>query len=618
MPGTLKIEQQRWLLALLALATTILFLLMHPYRGLVHDGRLYTFQALSHLRPDLYSSDIFVLFGSQDDFTLFSPLYASMISYLGVEPAAAALTLCSILLFLIATFALARELLTPQQAWIALLLLLLVPAYYGSQNVFYFIEEFVSPRQLAEALTLFCLLAWIKKRRLAGALLAAAAMVVHPLMGLSGVVLLITLDLVLPHWQKLWPLGAIAALATVLGMVGWLPLEHWQFDAEWHHIVMSRLYLSLYNWDSEAWARILTVFVTLTVASVILEDRLRRISIAAIVACGSLLLLAFVGGDLLRLVIIVQAQAWRALWLATVLAILLLPAIYVRGWQDTRLRRCALILLAAAWAAPNATFSFSFATLALIAAVLVPEQEGERYAGPLLFGAWSALSLVVFFTLADAQLSLHDDLNRMGSLPPMFDRALTYSLSGVPPALVLLASGYIALRFRSRSALVAIGSLGLLVLAAIATSSIETWTDVNHMGPARKAFSEWRALIPPGNDVLWTGETSERESGALSTWLLLDRPSFMSRTQASNALFSRAAAIEMYQRSLSLRGLVPFLDPFHSETVPLKQPLRLEPICRNTKVRYLVTKEDLVDAVATPAPRSAGPVLRDYKLYICT
>lgn len=612
--------EQRWFLPLLTLTATALFLLLHPYRGLVHDAQLYTLQALSHLRPELYSGDIFLRLGSQDDFTVFSSLYAWIISLIGVEPAAAITTLCSILLFLIAIFMFGRALLSTQEAWIPLFLIMLIPGHYGAQHVFHLIEEFVAPRQLAEALTIFSLLAWLKEKRLLGVLLATGAMLVHPIMGLSGVVFLITFEWVLPHWRKLWPLAAVAALGTtIFGVFDWLPIERWQFDAEWYEIVMSRLYLSLHNWDAETWGRVLTVFVTLAIASMILENRLRRISVAAIVACGSLVLLALVGGDLLRIVIVVQAQPWRAMWLATALAILLLPPIYLRGWRDTPLLRCALLLLAAAWAAPHAVLALSCAMFALVAALVARRESTEQYARALVLGSWMALMISLFFTLADAQLSLNSDLNRMGALPPMVDRVLTYSLSGVLPALVLLAGGYIALRFRSRAAVVTLTVIAAVGVALIVVPAGRTWIDVTHIEEDRAAFAEWRALIPTGSEVLWTGETSERESGALNTWLLLERPSFISRTQASNALFSRPAAIEMRDRSQSLHGLLPFLDPFRSDApAPLEHPLLLEPVCRNTTVRYIVIKETLADAVPTPAPTSASSFLRDYKLYSCT
>src|SRR5579859_1883909 len=67
--------------------------LSHSYRGLFHDAGLYTLQALARLHPDSLREDVFLKFGSQDGLTIFSPIYAAASRLLGVEPAAATLTL---------------------------------------------------------------------------------------------------------------------------------------------------------------------------------------------------------------------------------------------------------------------------------------------------------------------------------------------------------------------------------------------------------------------------------------------------------------------------------------------------------------------------------------------
>jgi hypothetical protein len=61
--------------------------LSHAYAGIFHDAGLYTLQALARLSPESLSSDVFLKFGSQDRFTLFSPIYAATAHWLGVEPA---------------------------------------------------------------------------------------------------------------------------------------------------------------------------------------------------------------------------------------------------------------------------------------------------------------------------------------------------------------------------------------------------------------------------------------------------------------------------------------------------------------------------------------------------
>src|SRR5450432_3323752 len=88
----LIIHNGSMLMATLLLLCVLTWVLSHPYRGLIHDAGLYTLQAMSHLHPGTLSADAFLRFGSQDAFTIFSPLYAWFIQAFGVEPAAAALT----------------------------------------------------------------------------------------------------------------------------------------------------------------------------------------------------------------------------------------------------------------------------------------------------------------------------------------------------------------------------------------------------------------------------------------------------------------------------------------------------------------------------------------------
>jgi hypothetical protein len=68
--------------AILALAA--IWLLTHRYFGIQHDGLFYAVQALARITPDAYAGDIFFAFGSQDDYSLFSRLYAALIRSLGL------------------------------------------------------------------------------------------------------------------------------------------------------------------------------------------------------------------------------------------------------------------------------------------------------------------------------------------------------------------------------------------------------------------------------------------------------------------------------------------------------------------------------------------------------
>src|SRR5712664_4305588 len=86
----------------LALMLVTLWLLMHGYHGLTGDGQIYAFQALARLYPQ-FAADLYLQNTSQDQFTLFSPLYAWCIGLLGLENAARLLFLAFSAWFLAAS-----------------------------------------------------------------------------------------------------------------------------------------------------------------------------------------------------------------------------------------------------------------------------------------------------------------------------------------------------------------------------------------------------------------------------------------------------------------------------------------------------------------------------------
>src|SRR5580700_12229999 len=91
----------------LALMLVTLWLLMYGYHGLSGDGQIYAFQAFARLHPNL-TADLYLQNTSQDQFTLFSPLYAWCIGLLGLESAARLLTLVFTVWLLAATWSFAR------------------------------------------------------------------------------------------------------------------------------------------------------------------------------------------------------------------------------------------------------------------------------------------------------------------------------------------------------------------------------------------------------------------------------------------------------------------------------------------------------------------------------
>src|SRR5258708_4192720 len=119
----------------LALMLVVFWLALHGYHGLTEDGQIYAFQAFARLHPQL-TADLYLQNTSQDQFTLFSPLYACCIGLLGLENAARLLTLVFTVWFLAGAWSFVRFVTGREAAWLAVAFLLIIAGGYGSSGVF--------------------------------------------------------------------------------------------------------------------------------------------------------------------------------------------------------------------------------------------------------------------------------------------------------------------------------------------------------------------------------------------------------------------------------------------------------------------------------------------------
>src|SRR5262249_50042359 len=147
--------QARWSAVGMVLIIAAIWMVQHPYLGIVgNDSSLYSLIALARLHPDSLSADVFLRYGSQDTYTVFTPLFAAAIRLLDLEPAAAILSFLGQIGFLGCAWLLARSLMPARWALLAVGLLIALPSNYGVAHIFSYVESFLTPRQAAEALTL--------------------------------------------------------------------------------------------------------------------------------------------------------------------------------------------------------------------------------------------------------------------------------------------------------------------------------------------------------------------------------------------------------------------------------------------------------------------------------
>ncbi len=190
-----------------------------PYRGFVHDSQLYAVQVMNRVENGAYADDLFFRYGSQDRYSVFSLAAAPLVRLLGPQTAFFLLYLVFNALVLLAAQRLILTLFKDRfVAALSLLLLATTPLPYTGGGTLVVNENFLTPRLLAVALTVFALEQMFKKRFKTVLLLLAGAGLMHPLMAFGGA-------LVVVGWWAVERLGwrrtltVCAALAVALAAI---------------------------------------------------------------------------------------------------------------------------------------------------------------------------------------------------------------------------------------------------------------------------------------------------------------------------------------------------------------------------------------------------------------
>ena len=562
----------RNVLALLALGTCALafWMLQHPYEGIIHDSVLYSFSALARLHPESLGHDIFLASGSQDRYTLFSPIAAAIMRVIGLEPGAALITLVSHLAFFICGWLLARRFCTSTTAAVAAALLVALPGIYGAQYLFSYSESFMTPRLPAEALVLASLAAAGFGRYGLSAVCLLGAALLHPLMAAPGIFLLFVWLVGLPR-PKL-ALGVIVAGFAVLVAVAFLaPVEPIaRFDPDWFEMLHSRIsYLFPSLWSRADWGHASVPLGTLVVGWLTLTGaHARQLCIAALITGLSGIALSLVGGDWLRLEIVVQIQPWRWLWLSNALAVILIPGIVGSCWPAGLVGRATVMLLAAAWIGIDERF-VPFVVLLTIAAAAARRTPMEPGRARLVFYAAVGVLALVALLFASALVATSRELAHIAPNTALYHsnyllllrKLRPWASGGVLPACLLLLTWLSLERWQSHLRAEVVLSAAVVLCAAFFPLSWSAWTRVTYTEAALASFANWRSIIPPESQVFW-------ESTHVAPWYVLQRPSYWSLPQMAEIVFSRKYAVEITRREKALTHVSPQLAPLQqlSET----------------------------------------------------
>lgn len=525
------------------------WLASHPYWGVWHDARVYTLMAVRWLTPEAFARDPWFMFGSQDAFTLFSPLYGSTVAWLGVEPAAKAWAFGLGMLFVLASWVFSRA--VSRSHYVFLFFALVAVPWVYCANSYDVIgemrisESFVTSRHLAVSLSLLGAAAVMGGRWVGAAAWFAGGMAIHPLIAIWPLLVACGVKLGLSaRWVAL--VAAVGAL-LVLGLA-WLALPGFRHLAgDWADYVR---YTAKIVFPGEGGTHRLefaaTCYVLLACGFRWGTPRLRRWYFCTLIVAASAYGVYWFCSVLAPSVIVMQIQPWRANWVALLFSAVAALDLTVRGVRLSSARR---LLTLAAWTAGLAA---GWGAVALLGALSVLPGLFLRFAGRLVRGRYrgaifGGLAAVLVLVLCLWLASAWADVEMLvPALPIQYRGAYAQTallsatlISGVGGALPLFAGAWIG-RWGRRT--------GLIFGLALFPLAIWTWDQPREprlQDAFGRASGEPRALfgglVKPGATVYWQGRPEY-------VWFLLGTASYASSVQAIGIVFSEPMTFELARR----------------------------------------------------------------------
>lgn len=602
----------------LALLLALLWVILRGYQGFAGDAQIYAFQALARIHPAL-SADLYLQNTSQDRYTVFSPVYAWFIGWFGLETAARLLTLVFTAWLIAAAWKLAEALTANgaannaarAAAWLGAAFLVISAGDFGAAGVFRIADSFLTARLPAEALVVTALCCYATGRRGLAFCSVTAALFVHPLMALPGLLLLLCLWLSIPVSLMGAICGVFAALGISLAATA-LPVAAHVFavmDADWLEVVQERSqFLFPQLWSVHDWDINLRPFLYLLfMAAAMNGERIRRICIAGLIVGGCGLSVSLIGCTIGPVAILVQGQAWRWGWIACFLSILLLPAVLLRISRDETCGPLCAVLLLGGWLI--SALGGSLCILLALGLWLVRNHVSKR---AIPYFRWLAV------------------MSAVGVLVWVFNNSLdrgsmTLSSMGHVPAVKLAASLLVVLCWRLQSArpwAPLMLSAGLLIASMFIVPM--SFSHARALGSELDAakFSDWSGEIPPTSTVL---VAPAHDVGSF-VWFTLKRPNYLALDQSAGVVFSRDTALEIRRRSLVLlplteqtwkilshnrRHMAKFKET--SPTRPLTAASLIE-VCSDPKLGFVISPEDV--GFGAMRHTQEGP-WKDWNLYDC-
>jgi hypothetical protein len=242
---------------------------------------------------------------------------------------------------------------------------------------------------------------------------------------------------------------------------------------------------------------------------------------------------------------------------------------------------------------------------------VVPARVGRQ----LFLGGCALVALAVLYHVATS-IMLANAAPDQSAVPSWLQKLRGVARSGVLPFAAIAGLAAAAFLVRRTSVRVAIATCTILLAAIMLPIAAREWTRPTYTGETFQAFAGWRAQIPVGTEVLWF-------DSPVATWLLLQRPSYLSNMQEASGLFSRPAAMEMKARLdrlavfLESEPSVGWREKVNAPARTAVQPASLAELCTGTDVKFVVTSKNVSASPVATTPPEVSNRYNGVQLYRC-
>jgi hypothetical protein len=580
-PDLSNVPHFQTLLALLAFIAV--WCLGRSFPGIAGDALIYIGRGLADLDPNGLGRDLMFADEGQSKFSVFTFLVRLLIGLYGPARADLILVVIAQALWLAALIGFVMGLAPgrPRLAFATLICAAVLPGFYGPYERFHFAESIAVPRPFAEALVLFALTALIWRRDILATFLVLLAACFHPIMALAGLGTLVVIK-GLEDWR--W-LAAATCVTAVIVCCGWLgfPLADRLFillDPEWRAVNLARNPLLFPSeWAGADFAAISVHAATIGIAVHLTRGRIRSILVASLIVGLLGLIVSELLGDRLSLLLIVQAQPWRALWMMAVLAAVMFALCGTELWSRGPAFRLAFVMLVLGWCLIGQVPAGAFAAAALVLYIFACRETFDVRENVVWAVGLAAGALVLVTDIREVA----DYFATIAAAPAgvFWSFSLFWNLHVLSMPVAVLAIVWSCAGISRVNPAVAFGVTALLLLGVYLV-----WDD---RSPFQKLID---AQGPPAdlNAIIATQQGSiVWIDGIEETTFWLHRPNYYSAFQGTGAIFSRTLAIEWQRRKDEMIALG--LAPPHDRALPgevITRPLpevtreRVEGLCRQT------------------------------------